>query len=417
MKTCPECGIALKDEYQFCPEDGAPLDAAPDEARGADAAPSKPQAAGAVVLYCPACAAEYPLTFSECPVHHTALTTHGMPSLGDIRRDSNADEEAQVETTRSDRRLHLVPSEAAPRRPSLEAYEETLESLARPAAGETREAEEAAPVSALADDERKHRLAAIAISVALGVLALIGLYAVISNASRRPAPAAKTATAKNNSPQPSITVQTPPAASEYQSEAPANPHPSVDQNDVAPRGDADGASQSRPRRDKVEVSPSPTRAADARMPAPVSEPAAARRPQPAEMAQPAMVRQPAATELVLPRGTFGLVAARLTGMRAARTAHGYRYDLTFHMADQAGHATQWERLAIVTRSNSGATRQQQIPFFHRLGADGSLSFTVSVEMPGHAPADWQGRIICTSIGSDSSGKTYRASFGANVSPD
>ena len=103
-----------------------------------------------------------------------------------------------------------------------------------------------------------------------------------------------------------------------------------------------------------------------------------------------MMRQPAATELVLPRGTFGMVAARLTGVRAARTASGYRYDLSFHMADQAGHATQWERLAIVTRSNSGATRQQQIPFFHRLGADGTLSFTVSVEMPGRAPADWQG---------------------------
>src|SRR3954469_14159187 len=25
MKTCPECGIALRDEYQFCPEDGAAL--------------------------------------------------------------------------------------------------------------------------------------------------------------------------------------------------------------------------------------------------------------------------------------------------------------------------------------------------------------------------------------------------------
>jgi hypothetical protein len=87
------------------------------------------------------------------------------------------------------------------------------------------------------------------------------------------------------------------------------------------------------------------------------------------------------------------------------------------MADQAGHATQWERLAIVTRAASGASRQQQIPFYHRLGADGTMRFTVSVEMPGRAPADWQGRIICTSIGSDSTGKSYRASFGANVSPN
>jgi hypothetical protein len=149
------------------------------------------------------------------------------------------------------------------------------------------------------------------------------------------------------------------------------------------------------------------------------EPLAAplQRPTPALSAQPAMVRQPAATELVLPRGTFGQVAARLTNVRASRTAGGYRYELTFHLADQAGQATQWERLAIVTRSASGATRQQQIPFYHRLGADGTMSFTVSVEMPGRAPADWQGRIICTSIGSDSSGRAHRASFGANVSPN
>ena len=149
--------------------------------------------------------------------------------------------------------------------------------------------------------------------------------------------------------------------------------------------------------------------------APVAQPAP-RAAQPASQGSTAL-RQPTAAELVLPRGTYGQVEARLIGVRASRTASGYRYDLTFHLADQAGHATQWERLAITTRASSGASRQQQIPFYHRLGADGTLSFTVSVEMPGRAPSDWQGRIICTSIGSDSSGKTYRASFGANVSPN
>ena len=197
MKTCPECGIALKDEYQFCPEDGAALDAPPVTTRNEDGASVKPQVAGAVVLYCPACAAEYPLTFSECPVHHTALTTHGVPSLVDaasagkaaeLTAEESSAEERRPPTTRSGRRLHLVAGETAPRHSALEAYEQRLESLARPVTEEgVGEIEDPSPVVAPADGERKHRLAAIVISVALGLLALIGLYAVISNASRKPA--------------------------------------------------------------------------------------------------------------------------------------------------------------------------------------------------------------------------------------
>ncbi|HJQ26598.1 MAG TPA: hypothetical protein VKA60_21965 [Blastocatellia bacterium] len=417
MKTCPECGIALKDEYQFCPEDGAPLDVQPATVRSDESAASKPQTTSAVVLYCPACAAEYPLTFSECPVHHTALTTHAMPSR--LPADESSAEETAPAPTQSARRLHLVSGEGARRGSALEAYEQTLENLAHPVADQASEVEALPQDAAPAIEERKHRVAAIVISVALCLLGLIGLYAVISNASRRPASSsAKSTGAKKNSPQPTITVQTPQAAADYQEAAPSNPPHQADRDETAVnRSQADDAQQAKPRRDKAEMNSPATRGSEARPPAPVPEQAAARRVQPAETVQPAMMRQSAATELVLPRGTFGLVAARLTGVRAARTANGYRYDLTFHMADQAGHATQWERLAIVTRANSGATRQQQIPFFHRLGADGTLSFTVSVELPGRAPADWQGRIICTSIGSDSSGKTYRASFGANVSPN
>jgi cytoskeletal protein RodZ len=437
MKTCPECGIALKDEYQFCPEDGASLAETASAVPMETAASAKPQAAGAVVLYCPACAAEYPLTFSECPVHHTALITHGIPSLVETPRAQDKVEAATAEDTRHARRLHLVASEAQPRlassetqprRSGIEEYEQTLESLAQPAAVDDARDQDELPASAIVaqDEGRKYRMAAIVISVALALLALIGIYTVISHASRKPVQqttkkaGAKNNSAQSNSAQPAITIQTPQAAVDYQEQATANvAQPSDRDAASAPRNEVASDAQPKARR-SVEPADSPLpKTPDARPLAAPREPVAAPSPRPAQPVNvaPAAMRQPAATELVLPRGTFGLVDARLTSVRASRTAGGYRYDLSFHMADQAGHATQWERLAIITRSASGASRQQQIPFYHRLGADGTLNFTVSVEMPGRAPADWQGRIICTSIGSDSSGKTYRASFGANVSPN
>src|SRR6185369_16901087 len=137
MKTCPECGIALEDEYQFCPEDGASLGASTPAAPLA-AAPTKAQPPNPVVLYCPACAAEYPLTFSECPVHHTALTTHGIPSLIDGARDQEPPKTPPAGEPRA-RRLRLVSPDAdadaqaeeseTPPRPSgtsgIEAYERT----------------------------------------------------------------------------------------------------------------------------------------------------------------------------------------------------------------------------------------------------------------------------------------------------
>jgi len=426
MKTCPECGIALNDEYQFCPEDGASLAESvshvPIEVPIEAVASTKPQASGAVVLYCPACAAEYPLTFSICPVHHTALTKHGIPSLVQALPSSDKTEKPAAKVAYNTRSLHLVATDAPARRSALEEYEQTVESLARPAvADDAGELEELPPGDLVAQDEgRKYRRAAMVISITLAVLALIGVYAVISNATRKPAASAtKNASARNNSPQPTITVQTPPAAVDYHEPLTASTAPPSDRTEAStPRNEMASEAQTRSRR-SVELDHSPPqKVAEARTVTTPRQPIAAPSPRPLQTvpAAPPM-RQPATTELVLPRGTFGLVNARLTGVRGSRTASGYRYDLTFHMADQAGHATQWERLAIVTRAASGASRQQQLPFYHRLGADGTLSFTVSVEMPGRAPADWQGRIICTSIGSDSTGKTYRASFGANVSPN
>jgi hypothetical protein len=430
MKTCPECGIALQDEYQFCPEDGASLDQSNQIAEQDVTAAAQRDAAPVVVLYCPACAAEYPLTFSECPVHHTALTRHNVP--------------ARVTHQPRARRLHLVSpaalmdeqpngeaSESQTRQSGIEAYEAALENLVEHKAGD--EAVEDRAVwpddNAKPDEASKYRKTAMAVAVALALLALVGIYALVSNASRKPVTPSKGAVATKASAQQTITVETPQAALDYPDEGFANARVTdVPAASKPTTHEATADARVRPQRgvtDAASTAPkmAERQAADSRraqMVAPTPRPA----PIPAQTApvqsapvQSAMMRQPAATELVLPRGTFGQVAARLTGVRAARTMGGYRYELTFHLADQVGQATQWERLAIVTRTASGATRQQQIPFYHRLGADGTMSFTVRVEMPGRAPADWQGRIICTSIGSDSNGRVHRASFGANVSPN
>src|SRR3954469_1468798 len=212
MKTCPECSITLRDEYQFCPEDGATLGETTASGRIEESASAKSQAVGAVVLYCPACAAEYPLTFTECPVHHTALTAHGLPSLVEGTKEAEKDTAAAAEVARiakppAGRPLHLVSDEARARRSGLEAYEQTLENLAQPSAIEAG-ANEELPLAAVPDDEgRKHRLVAIGIAAALVLLALLGLYAVVSNTSRKPtSSSAKPASAKNISQQPSITI-------------------------------------------------------------------------------------------------------------------------------------------------------------------------------------------------------------------
>ncbi|HSO76482.1 MAG TPA: hypothetical protein VLU47_16740, partial [Blastocatellia bacterium] len=86
MRSCPVCGLDVEDSYSFCPDDGSRLveaDAANSplttdlradvQARGTEARAAHD---GVVVLYCGECAAEYPMTFVECPVHHVALTSY-----------------------------------------------------------------------------------------------------------------------------------------------------------------------------------------------------------------------------------------------------------------------------------------------------------------------------------------------------
>ena len=118
----------------------------------------------------------------------------------------------------------------------------------------------------------------------------------------------------------------------------------------------------------------------------------------------------------LPRGNSGGFDARLIRVRSSKTSSGFRYDLTFNMQEQAGRFAQWQRVLITTRSVSGVNRSQAIPFAHRLGAAGALTFTISVELAGRSEADWQGRVVCTTLGWDNQGAPLQASFGANLTP-
>src|SRR5918912_129837 len=225
MKTCPECGVALKDEYQFCPEDGASLDLSNQAAEQEVTATAQAQPAPAVVLYCPACAAEYPLTFSECPVHHTALTRHNVPARVDqppraprlhlVSPAASPDEQPKAESVES--------NEAPPRRSGIEAYEAALENLVEHTASD--DAVEHHSLSAddhsQQDEASKYRKTATAVGVALALLALIGIYALISNASRKPAKPAKNSVAASSPAQQTVTVPTPQAALDYQEQAPA----------------------------------------------------------------------------------------------------------------------------------------------------------------------------------------------------
>jgi hypothetical protein len=110
------------------------------------------------------------------------------------------------------------------------------------------------------------------------------------------------------------------------------------------------------------------------------------------------------------------VSMNLVRVRSYRTEAGVRYDLTFNMQQQEGRVIRWERLNLSTRSSSGITHSEVVPFNQRLGSSGSLNFTVSVEMRGRADADFQGRITCTGTGTDIEGRSIKTDFTARVNP-
>lgn len=439
MKTCPVCALDLEDTYLFCPDDGSSLGALPGrswESESASASQADDETAGAVVLHCPVCAAEYPLTFSACPVHGAQLTKHRIPGLsssGSGLREHVADAQATVAGVQFQRDQSRLTKQLA----RLDLKRPQIESPNRVTASETagNDNEFAQNVGITAFDspagaafaggvtafdyqgsltdahERRlerpgFRVAAIATVIALAVFALVAIYAFVSSLSRRSSSrvvqvASKTEAALSPLP----FVPTPQEAQNYKEEAPvpaasAPPEPQIGRPVDRARNESPSPSPTGHGVRKTQVAqPFPDAPVATTLPAPATTTSVSNPPMPA-----------------LPRGNSGGFDARLIRVRSRKTPAGFRYDLTFNMQEQGGRSAQWQRVLISTRSASGMSHSEAIPFSHRLGAAGALTFTISVELTGRSEADWQGRIVCTTLGWDNKGAPLQASFGANVTP-
>ena len=424
MKTCPVCELDLEDSYLFCPDDGSTLNFLPRHSTVGGSAISDDETAGAVVLYCPACAAEYPLTFTSCPVHGMKLTRHPIPRS--VKPVENLPEPAAVLPHEQDQSTlpeqlttietepqHLEQQPLADSDGSDELDNEAAYTLGG-YANDLTETDAAVgsgysvdyQSSAFHSQEDKlerpgFRVAAIATVIALTLFGLVAAYSLVSNLSRRSTASTKTAAAADSAAQPLPFVATPQEALDYKEE-PEDPAPPT-----APEQSSE-PSVDRVRRDSVQSSPPEL----AVRKSPVVEPL--RKIPEAPPVQATRVSNPPMPPL--PRGNAGGFDARLIRLRSRKTTAGFRYDLTFNMQEQAGRAAHWQRVLISTRSINGASHSQAIPFSHRLGATGALTFTISVELTGRSEADWQGRVVCTALGWDNKGAPLQASFGANVTP-
>ncbi len=434
MKSCPVCGLIQDESCLFCPEDGTAL--TDDTALGSQAKPAEAiteEKSSAVVLYCPACAAEYPLTFKVCPIHVVPLTKHNVlkfvPPVYKPEKQQQTANSLAAGGEQSNLRIKVPSPQIATASNVVNAtvdeqdlkkteIDNEVESRNLPldSALDIEPPDYLSGYVALANAEhnsnshlRSHRIAAVVLVIGLSLFGIVALYTFYKTASSRSISSdSKAASQSKTTAQQTATVYTPQAALDYKEDI---PEPEQKESESAPedkptdnerpRNTVTLPSSAQSRQDDLKPAPAPSVRQQA--PSPVATPVSA-------------PRTPSATELVLPRGTYGQVDARLMNVRSRKTPNGFRYDLTFNMQEQAGRVTQWERLAIVTRSASGVSHSQAMPFYHRLGAAGTLTFTVSVEMQGRAQPDWAGRIICTSIGTDQTGKAYRASFGANVAP-
>lgn len=454
MKTCPVCGLDVEDSYLFCPDDGAKLigeqiaDTSFTPAPDTHFKPAETRALNeSVVLHCGECAAEYPMTFFECPVHHVPLTRDKIESVAAVPAteavpaivaETPEPEINPADEREQDYRGALVSSSmlagpvtdfsnekqgheaaagqfssvsysrlagfATARRsksgpPSILAFEDPAD---EPEAGRL------SASSAPAYETSSFKIVAAAMVIGLVIFFVIAVYTFFSAGGRRQtlARAAQAEAAAAAVTEPPSFVPTPESALEYQAEA--SPKPASD--DVANKQSQQPPSAAQPvstsaRADQIKQQ------LTASSPAPVL---ANRTPNASP--SPVVTRTPASREVALPRIDPGSIDARLIRVRSMRIASGVRYDLTFDLQDESGRHAQWERMLISTRSASGISHTQAVPFVHRLGARGALTFTLSVEMRGKSEPDWQGRVVCTTTGADNDGRPVRASFGASVSP-
>lgn len=422
MKTCPVCGLDVEDSYQFCPDDGSALvDYGAIEASlstaNTVANPETGDSAStfnnAVISYCGECAAEYPMTFAECPVHHVLLTRKRLPTIAE-QLDKPA-ESASIEPS-----PEVIPDD--------QNYEAALVSSANDATDEPQEVAsiEPSPESATSaqaygatlfatrEEAPGFRIVAAAIVVGLVLFCVAAVYIFFSAGSRRQLAARASLPAASADAEESAFVATPDSARDYQEE---QPQQASDETQTSPQQD-ETHSAAKPSTPPLETAGADSHNAKTETGSAKPTPVSMYRTSSANGAgsSPGGSMPSASREPSSPRLDSGSVDARLIRVRSMRTASGVRYDLTFDLQDESGRHSQWERMLVSTRSGSGVSQTQTVPFVHRLGANGALTFTVSVEMRGHSEPDWRGRVVCTTSGADIDGRPLRASFGTNVTP-
>jgi hypothetical protein len=323
--------------------------------------------AGVKMKTCPVCALELEDTYLFCPDDGSSLRSQAKGNI--------------------DSELESPPS----------AKDRSTESDALP--------EALSGVDEASSERPGFRAAAVATVIVLVIFALVSLYGLVTRLTRRPtSTVAQVASPTGVNAQPLPFVSTPEEAQNYKEEQPAPEasapsEPQTDSPSEHKRSETSSpvsADQNVRTTTIGQASPKP--------------PIMTARPQPERLT----VSTPPAS--VLPRGNSGGFDSRLVRARGTRTASGYRYDLTFNMLEQAGRSAQWQRVLISAQSASGTNHTTAIPFVHRLGATGALTFTISVELTGRSETDWRGRVICTALGWDNSGAPVQSSFGANVTP-
>jgi hypothetical protein len=252
---------------------------------------------------------------------------------------------------------------------------------------------------------RSLRIGAAITAVGLAIFAVVAIYVLISNAGRRPP--------SKRQPQSSPQIAQQPLIVPIPRVTPDTPDDQVTEDETPDNPQVEELPGRDDSPDQVKAKGTINRP-DAEIEGRGEQPQKHRSPLASLPVRPP--DQSGSLDARIPQGARGTAEARLIRARSTKAGAGYRYDLTFTLEDLSGQATQWERLVISTRATSGANRVQTIPFFHRLGSSGSLTFTLSVEMRGRAETDWRGRVVCTAVGYDRRERPARASFATSLAP-
>jgi len=416
MKICSTCAMTFDNRFLFCPEDGTALQdtesnqtmlepASPDPLPGsaehlADLRP---------IVVCTACASEYPPMFSTCPLDGAPLVEPRAIIAAPARA-------ATVDSP------PVVPQVVA--RPPELPVEPELSEPHSPEAPETNVINRRPVIAPSLDWETSSQssfnLAAAFTAGALIIAAGIAIVIIVSSWHRRPAaqqreaqqPAATQAAAPL---QAEVYVPTPAAALDYV-EPVAEPQETVpapmDKAATAERENEQSA-----RRQVTGLSLNRSGVTDAARPSARAVPAS-----PAPLPSPPEPREQRSLQRYRPEPSVaafdaaGLLRSHLVRSEAVPRPGGLHYQLTFSLENQSTRQSYFRSLTIQTHSSTGISRTQSLPFSHRLGPSGNLTFTIGVDMPGRSPLDLAGHVSMRVSGSDADGRPLDARFGAPLRP-